>query len=144
MYFMYHVLYSIACYNPATGCYMIIYNSYCTEQARSVWSMSVESRSLGSYEQSCNCPELSYVSVLNNCILLQPSTNGSEAGHDDKVLLSFPGNKNCHFCLLFSRKYAWVQSRAKWTALSITSFRYYIITYSGDSQYSLCKLIHFF
>jgi len=23
---MYHVLYSIACYNPATGCYMIINN----------------------------------------------------------------------------------------------------------------------
>jgi len=25
---MYHVLYSIACYNPATGCYMII-NNFC-------------------------------------------------------------------------------------------------------------------
>jgi len=24
LYFLYHVLYSIACYNPATGCYVIV------------------------------------------------------------------------------------------------------------------------
>jgi len=31
---MYHVLHSIACYNPATGCYMIINNFL---KIRKVW-----------------------------------------------------------------------------------------------------------
>jgi len=37
MYFMYHVLYSIACYNPATGCYMIINSFLDALLYESVW-----------------------------------------------------------------------------------------------------------
>jgi len=45
-YFMYHVLYSIACYNPATGCYMMI-NNFSTSKSTRILVLGLQNIQVG-------------------------------------------------------------------------------------------------